>query len=683
MSTSIHIRFLTGRAHLHPWHAAPNEGRVEWPPSPWRLLRTLVAVAGRGLTTLPDTDTKSFSDDWFVMTASKKGKQITPDPFWSQHKDKLPLTKLSVLLHMLSGPPIVWLPRSGIGHTRHFFPTKSGCVTGSAVFDAFAAIDPQQSLVFEWPELNLGESVMEATEMLLSRLMYFGRSESWCEVALRTKPFQSGNSHCASVAIEATAAFETHFADRHLREHRDYSIEKRLGWNPEPNSLQFLRDKFKALLAGEAELLLRSLLQLSRDSMKHGDCPLGTRWFRYAVPKEIFCLPTRWKPRTRPDSMEDLRPQKKFQAVRYKLDTPTVHRAVLPPITATLAVAQRCRAAVLSIFGSQNNGRCSPQLCGKRFVEDENRYRLFAEAEEGPVIKFGDENGGHGAHANWWPVDEDGDGFLDHLIVLCHEGFSAKDMVALRGLHCVKQYGNHKDLLLTPVFEGRWEDCAVISYRLAGTALTFASATPYFCPVHLTRHSGKRRSVKEQVNQALLKNGMPGANQIDEIVFDYDPPSLENRQDGDPRQCLIAHLRNEWKTVSAQVVARRGEVIAAKLVAPLPVKTHIDNSRYRGALVRNPDDPCPLGMTRGMFVAGSRRFVPALAFHRVRATHDVAKGPGLMLRLTFDSPENARPFSIGQFCHFGLGLFVPVIDSGEVRVDQTSPEKPVQTNLEL
>ena len=53
MSLTISIRFLTGRAHLHPWQTHHSEGRVEWPPSPWRLLRTFVAVAGRGLTSLP------------------------------------------------------------------------------------------------------------------------------------------------------------------------------------------------------------------------------------------------------------------------------------------------------------------------------------------------------------------------------------------------------------------------------------------------------------------------------------------------------------------------------------------------------------------------------------------------------------------------------------------------------
>ena len=56
MSITISIRFLTGRAHVHPWQTHHSEGRVEWPPSQWRLLRSLVAVAGRGLTSLPYPD---------------------------------------------------------------------------------------------------------------------------------------------------------------------------------------------------------------------------------------------------------------------------------------------------------------------------------------------------------------------------------------------------------------------------------------------------------------------------------------------------------------------------------------------------------------------------------------------------------------------------------------------------
>jgi hypothetical protein len=78
MSLSISIRFLTGRSHLHPWQTHHSEGRIEWPPSHWRLLRALVAVAGRGLTSLPYPD--------FIVDPGKKPKPTRPLP--SLHEEE-------------------------------------------------------------------------------------------------------------------------------------------------------------------------------------------------------------------------------------------------------------------------------------------------------------------------------------------------------------------------------------------------------------------------------------------------------------------------------------------------------------------------------------------------------------------------------------------------------------------
>ena len=43
-ATTLAIRFPLGRYHANPWDRAVNEGASEWPPSPWRLLRALVAT---------------------------------------------------------------------------------------------------------------------------------------------------------------------------------------------------------------------------------------------------------------------------------------------------------------------------------------------------------------------------------------------------------------------------------------------------------------------------------------------------------------------------------------------------------------------------------------------------------------------------------------------------------------
>ena len=40
----LSIRFPAGRFHATPWGRHVNEEAPEWPPSPWRLLRALVAT---------------------------------------------------------------------------------------------------------------------------------------------------------------------------------------------------------------------------------------------------------------------------------------------------------------------------------------------------------------------------------------------------------------------------------------------------------------------------------------------------------------------------------------------------------------------------------------------------------------------------------------------------------------
>jgi hypothetical protein len=127
MSLAISIRFLTGRAHLHPWQTHHSEGRVEWPPSQWRLLRAFVAIAGRGLTTLPLPD--------FVVDPGKRPKPTkkNPNPVWppdgytslpdqwhGEGVDEIPLSRLAGLIETLAATPTIWLPKTAEGHTRPY-----------------------------------------------------------------------------------------------------------------------------------------------------------------------------------------------------------------------------------------------------------------------------------------------------------------------------------------------------------------------------------------------------------------------------------------------------------------------------------------------------------------------------------------------------------------------------------
>ncbi|HFQ89125.1 MAG TPA: type I-U CRISPR-associated protein Cas5/Cas6, partial [Desulfobulbus sp.] len=46
---AIGFRFIAGRYHATPWGRHVNEAAVEWPPSPWRIVRALAATWHRKL----------------------------------------------------------------------------------------------------------------------------------------------------------------------------------------------------------------------------------------------------------------------------------------------------------------------------------------------------------------------------------------------------------------------------------------------------------------------------------------------------------------------------------------------------------------------------------------------------------------------------------------------------------
>jgi len=41
---ALSFTFPGGRYHATPWGRHVNEADLEWPPSPWRIVRALIAV---------------------------------------------------------------------------------------------------------------------------------------------------------------------------------------------------------------------------------------------------------------------------------------------------------------------------------------------------------------------------------------------------------------------------------------------------------------------------------------------------------------------------------------------------------------------------------------------------------------------------------------------------------------
>jgi CRISPR-associated protein Csb2 len=55
MPVTLQLIFPAGRYHATPWGRHVNEGVPEWPPSPWRLLRALIATWRRKCPDLSET----------------------------------------------------------------------------------------------------------------------------------------------------------------------------------------------------------------------------------------------------------------------------------------------------------------------------------------------------------------------------------------------------------------------------------------------------------------------------------------------------------------------------------------------------------------------------------------------------------------------------------------------------
>jgi CRISPR-associated protein Csb2 len=148
--TILELKFPAGRYHATPWGRQVNEGAVEWPPSPWRLLRSLIAT--RHLKARTEVKEEVMSG---LVTA------------------------------LASRLPKFQLPATTSSHTRHYMPYVEGAKEKTTkVFDTFLQIARDDVLLVAW-DVDLSEEQRQALSLLAERLGYFGRAESLVEARLR------------------------------------------------------------------------------------------------------------------------------------------------------------------------------------------------------------------------------------------------------------------------------------------------------------------------------------------------------------------------------------------------------------------------------------------------------------------------------------------------------------------
>jgi CRISPR-associated protein Csb2 len=227
---ALQIDFVAGQFHANPWDHRANEGETEWPPSPWRLLRAIVA-------------------GWHRSGASDRETLLR-------------------VLDALVECPLFDLPFGSSGHTRHSVPlgeSKAGKPERTLMLDSFIALERDREHAIRafaiWPSVALDADERRVLETCCAAICYFGGAESGCEVA---------------VVSEISSAGGRFRVDLASRDSGDGPVVRRLAASPSLRGSGLLREL--DALTGD--------MRRSRRTM-----PLGTTWVEYRMPLDFGWVP--------------------------------------------------------------------------------------------------------------------------------------------------------------------------------------------------------------------------------------------------------------------------------------------------------------------------------------------------------------------------------------------------------
>lgn len=421
---TIGVRLISGKFHATPWGRFPNEGVTEWPPSPYRLFRALVA-------------------SWKTAHPHVRREDVE-----------------GLLLKLASQVPSFHLPPSSIGHTRHYMPPGHYMPPHSGntnlIMDTFVLVSKTDAIRIVWPDVILDHDEVRLLDDLLRGLHYFGRSESWCEAHVEDPKADKVKPNCEPYS----EGVDLHGGDAEL----------------------------VPVLVPTADVSIDDLIETTSTMRKNGRLyPKGSQtrqYLRTKVPHNAVSA--------EPSSKETV-----IEVVRY-----TVIDKVKPHITESLVIADTMRKAAMGKFGGDEGAR-SPLLSGKD--------------ESGNVLK------GH-VHASYLPTDEDGDSFIDHVMVVAR-GISANPGKELDALMRVKSlWAPSLKGSVRLAFEGYGKIEEFSSIPIFKTSKKWRTATPLV----LSRHMKVRKRngvavVKDSAGEQIRKE-LAERYGINTVVIEYTDP---------------------------------------------------------------------------------------------------------------------------------------------------------------
>ena len=521
----IEVRFDAGRFHGTPWGRHVNEGVVEWPPSPWRVTRALLATG-----------------------FAKLG--------WAE----VPTVGRELVDALASTPPSYWLPPANGAHTRHYMPANEGKkVRSDRVLDAFAYVGrgANDVLVLDWP-VALSEAATRLLDAMLDAMAYLGRAESWVTMRrIDTKP--SGLTRCAPAQTAPEPGHERipllspmpapEYA-RWRAARIDAATRELLEAAASEAEAKGKKAKAKLSAKEQAKLdalypatLTDALLAATADLRAQGwSQPPGSEWLSYYRREDALRAPTR------------------------PLSAP---RAGAAPTTALLALAS----------DTQN---------GERLPSFEDVIRRFERLHKA-LVKRSDLGDGRGPspcftgrsetdalleghrHAHLVPLclDQSGrhsaDGHdprrIDHVLVHCPMGFDDRALAALRQVQ--RTWAKDLTLFVTLVGLGEAGDF-VATTELVTASARWESSTPFVPPRYL-KASGKN-DLEGQVRAELESRGLPEPSAVEVMLSDGQFVAATGVPPVSPR---YRHFRKERDDAARRPAQRAAYHLRVTFAAPV------------------------------------------------------------------------------------------------------------------
>ena len=308
------VEFPAGRYHATPWGHHVNEGLVEWPPSPWRLLRALIAT-------------------WYLRAEGDVSRAQLEEVVEAHTRCR----------------PWFRLPRVVTAHTRHYMPLEDGEKT-TKVFDTFHHVEGGGRLLIGWPGLSLSPQGWDTLHLLLDRLPSLGRAESHVRAYLGANPAgeftcrpveefeKEGNSNREErlevMDLATYLGWRTGVLEERKRQRLAELQQRARARGQDPARVKLKPGEESALAEDLPATLMDILSQSTGDLRKSGwSVPPGTRWASWFVPD----MPARTRP---PRGLSvDRHPTIAHFALASSL---------MPPLTDTLSVAERIHRTLVS-----------------------------------------------------------------------------------------------------------------------------------------------------------------------------------------------------------------------------------------------------------------------------------------------------------------------------------------------